>query len=282
VVLLSFEVIALVLRDGWDQAYRCVNAAPLLYLSHKSNSEITKENAMTQNAWKCVVAASLVSAWTLASVPLVAQSLSSVTQPVQVVNTPNVNVVNTSSVNVANTPTVSLAGGASVNVINPLDGGGNPTPLAVLEAVQPYEDSCVINFGGTASGYCNLQAIPSGKRLVIQEFDASAEIETGLKPLELALFTSAVYHDFTVTFMGNDVGFYDFFSTHQETRLYVAPSQTPRFFVYLSGNTNQGYHCAISGFLVDVPLGSSGAVAPAQPHGVPALPNRPSPVPGRQ
>ena len=116
---------------------------------------------MTQNAWKCVIAASLVSAWTLASVPLVGQSLSSgVTQPVQVVNTPNVNVVNTPGVNVANTPTVSLAGGASVNVTSPLDGEGNPTPLAVLDAIQPYEDSSAMSFSGEAGAFCLFQPIP--------------------------------------------------------------------------------------------------------------------------
>ncbi len=114
---------------------------------------------MTQNAWKYVIAVSLFSAYTLAAVPLFGQAL---TQPVQVVNTPNVNVVNTPSVsvtntpsvsvsntpsvNVANTPTVALEAGAGVNVSSPLDGEGNPTPLAVLDAVQPYEDSCPRSF----------------------------------------------------------------------------------------------------------------------------------------
>src|SRR5271169_3056172 len=117
---------------------------------------------MTQNAWKCVIAVSLFSACTLASVPLLGQNPSSVVQPVQVVNTPNVNVANTPSVNVTNTPNVSVANtpsvnvannptvtleaGASVNVNNPIDGEGNPTPLAVLEAVQQYQDRCTIIF----------------------------------------------------------------------------------------------------------------------------------------
>ena len=106
---------------------------------------------MTQNAWKYVIAVSLFSAYTLAAVPLFGQAL---TQPVQVVNTTNVNVVNTPSVsvsntpsvNVANTPTVALEAGAGVNVSSPLDGEGNPTPLAVLDAIQPYEDSCPRSF----------------------------------------------------------------------------------------------------------------------------------------
>ena len=89
----------------------------------------------------CMMGTALaIATCTLASVPLFGQG---VIQPVQVTNTPNVSVVNnpsvsvsnTPSVNVANTPTVTLEAGASVNVSTPLDGQGNPTPLAVLDAV---------------------------------------------------------------------------------------------------------------------------------------------------
>lgn len=191
-------------------------------------------------------------------VPTAAQGTTNVAGTVNVGNTPNVNVANTPSVNVTNTPTVTLAAGGSVNVTNPLDGQSMPTPLAVLDAIQPYEDSCIISFSGPG-GSCSFQAIPSGKRLVIQEFDASAGvvtgsagIETGLKPTKLILFTQRA-HSFTATFMGSDGSSYDFFATHQETRLYVAPSQTPFCAVTLNGNSNQKYSCALSGFLVDVP-----------------------------
>lgn len=203
----------------------------------------------------------------------------SVIQPVQVVNTPNVNVANTPSVsvtntpsvsvtntpsvNVANTPTVTLEAGAGVNVTSPLDGEGNPTPLAVLDAVQPYEDGCPILFSGSFVGSCDLQPIPSGKRLVIQEFDAQGSIETGLKPTSLALLTSILQHFFTATFMASSSGL-DNFATHQETRLYVAPTVAPACVVTLTGNSSQVYFCTLSGYLVDVPLGGSGAAAPAQ------------------
>src|ERR1700683_5203035 len=110
----------------------------------------------------CMIGTALAMATcTLISVPSFGQSpLQSVTQPVVVVNTPNVNVANTPSVSVtntpnvtitntpsvndANTPNVTLEAAASVAVTSPLDGEGNPTPLAVLDAVQPYEDSCLI------------------------------------------------------------------------------------------------------------------------------------------
>jgi hypothetical protein len=55
-----------------------------------------------------------------------------VIQPVQVVNTPNVNVVNTPSVNVANTPTVALSSCASVAVTNPARRPGKSHALPQL------------------------------------------------------------------------------------------------------------------------------------------------------
>jgi len=252
---------------------------------------------MTQNAWKCVIAVSLFSACTLATVPLFGQSPpQSVIQPVQVVNTPNVNVINspsvsvtntpsvsvtnTPSVNVANTPTVSLEAGAGVNVTSPLDGEGNPTPLAVLDAIQPYEDSCLILFAGSDSGMCDFQTIPSGKRLVIQEFDAAGTLETGLFPAAIVTGDGVVAHFFTATFMGSAGGFASF-ATHQETRLYVPATVAPVCSLGLSSTSNSGsYECQFSGFLVDVPLGSS--PAPAQRHRVPAPPIGRNPMPGRQ
>lgn len=193
------------------------------------------------------------------------------TPSVSVTNTPNVTISNTPSVNVANTPTVTLEAGAAVNVTTPLDGEGNPTPLAVLDAVQPYEDFCPILFSGSFVGVCDFQPIPSGKRLVIQEFDAQGTIETGLKPTSIALVTGFLQHAFTATFMGTLFGL-DNFATHQETRLYVAPTVPPACAVILTGNSSQVYDCELSGYLVDVPLGDSGAAAPAQHHQRPRNP----------
>ena len=175
---------------------------------------------------------------------------------VNIGNTPNVSVANTPSVNVANTPTVSLAAGAGVSVTNPLDGQNNPSPLATLDATQPYEDSCGSSFGGSDRGFCSFQAIPAGKRLVIQEFDALLAIETGLKPLYIIVNREnqgPVPHFVTATFMGT-TGLRDYFATHQETRLYVSSNQAPICFFQISGSSNLGqYDCQLSGFLVDVP-----------------------------
>jgi len=175
---------------------------------------------------------------------------------VNIGNTPNVNVSNMPSVNIANTPTVGLAAGSSVNVSNTLDGQNNPTPLATLDAIQPYEDSCGPSFNGSDRGFCSFQAIPAGKRLVIQEFDALLAIETGLKPLYIIVNREnqgPVPHFVTATFMGNS-GLRDFFATHQETRLYVSSNQAPICFFQITGSSNLGqYDCQLSGFLVDVP-----------------------------
>src|SRR5581483_11368559 len=108
----------------------------------------------TIQKWTCLVSA--LAACSLIAVPAFGQAgtkqpaSAMPVQSVQVVNTPNVNVANTPSVSVtntpsvdiANTPSVNLASGASVSVTSPLDSQGNPTPLAVLEAFQPYEDQC--------------------------------------------------------------------------------------------------------------------------------------------
>jgi hypothetical protein len=219
---------------------------------------------------KWMIVLSLFATFTLVAIPAIAQGKPTPpTQSVVVVNgagqpvptaaqgTTNVagtvNIGNAPSVNVANTPTVSLAGGASVNVTNPLDGQSNPTPLAVLDAIQPYDDFCRIDFSGGSGSACNLQTIPSGKRLVIQEFDAYGELEGGLKPISIKLLPGQLYHFFTATFMGSSGGA-DYFATHQETRLYVPSNTTPGCGVTLSSTSSfSRYYCQLSGFLVDVP-----------------------------
>lgn len=186
-------------------------------------------------------------------VPTAAQGTTNVAGTVNIGNAPSVNVANTPSVNVANTPTVNLSAGGSVGVTNPLDGQNNPTPLAVLEATQPYQDQCTLNLSGNDVGSCSFSAIPSGKRLVIQEFDALGVFIQGVKPLELAVNLQGYTHYFPATFMGTNSESVDFFATHQETRLYGL-SGAPICSVIVTSNSSGGYYlCQLSGFLVDVP-----------------------------
>jgi len=186
-------------------------------------------------------------------VPTAAQGTTNVAGTVGLASGSTVNIGNTPSVNVANTPTVSLAAGAGVNVTNPLDAQNNPAPLVTLEAAQPYEDTCEMLFNAGTDATCHFLSIPSGKRLVIQEFDAGGDLETGLKPIIVALKPVGTDHFFPATFMGTREGF-DFFATHQETRLYAGAARAPSCDVGLSGISNNGrYICQFSGFLVDVP-----------------------------
>jgi len=139
-----------------------------------------------------------------------------------------------------------------VSVTNPLDGQNNPSPLATLEAVQPYEDSCIIVF--SSGNTCNFQAVPAGKRLVIQAFDAQGKLETGLKPVSIFVLqqNDGISHFFTATFMGTTINL-DWFATHQETRLYVGSNGTLSCTVEIFASSNGAYTCVLSGFLVDTP-----------------------------
>jgi hypothetical protein len=186
------------------------------------------------------------------SLPVTVQN----TPNVNVVNTPSVSVTNTPSVSVTNTPSVTLEAGASVAVTNLPDSQGNPTPVATLEAVQPYASECDIFFSGSFEGGCNFTALPEGKQLVVQEFDAEGFIPAGNRPTDVELvYTMAGANFFPSTFMVS-VGGFDFLASHQETRLYVAQGMTPQCYVELAQNSSVGgYICNISGFLVDVPSG---------------------------
>jgi hypothetical protein len=148
----------------------------------------------------------------------------------------------TGTVNIGNTP--------SVTVRNPIDGQNNPMPIAVLEAIQPYEDSCQIIFADNNLANCFFKRIPDKKLLVVQEFDARGLTGLNVQPIFVSVFTTSnMFHYFPATAMGAEA-----FATHQETRLYVRSSQNFGCFVGLSvSSRGSDYDCQISGFLVDTP-----------------------------
>jgi len=206
-------------------------------------------------------------------VPTAAQGTTTVTGTVNVGNTPSVSVTNTPNVNIANTPNVTLSSGASVAVTSPLDGQGNPTPIATLEAVQVYGSSCVVRFNGSDYGTCSFTAVPQGQQLVIQEFDASGFVETGNRPLNVEIqntITGGNY--FPYTFLVTTGGA-DSLATHQETRVYVSQSVSPVCAISLPQYSNGGYVCDISGFLVDASMSQQGITVQHQKPRL-ALPNR--------
>src|SRR5215469_12039313 len=180
---------------------------------------------------------------TASPVPVAAQGTTSVAGTVNVGNTP--------SVSIAGTPTVSLAPGGSVSITNPLDSQSNPTPLTIMEGAQIYEDTCSTSFGGNNYGQCAFHALPAGKLLVIQEFDADILLETGTKPANLTLSGILSSHYFPATLMGNYNG--DQYATHQATHVYTRVGGTPSCFTTLSNFSNGSITCNISGFLLDQP-----------------------------
>ena len=186
-------------------------------------------------------------------VPTAAQGTTNVAGTVNLASGSTVNIGNTPSVNVANTPTVSLTSGASVGVTNPLDGQNNPTPLAVLEAIQPYESSCQVQAPIDYIGACGLQAVPSGKRLVVEELDAWLNIDTGVK-LTYALLYTTVPHTFAMTLLSSANNSSDSYGVQQATRLYFTGPGAITCSVLLSqpSYSGAGLTCGVSGFLVDV------------------------------
>ena len=145
-----------------------------------------------------------------------------------------------------------------VPITNQIDSQGNAAPLAVLEATQPYEDTCTISIVGRSGGSCTFQSIPSGKRLVIEEFDGQATLGLDamgdlVTPILIRLDTPSKPHFFPATPMGTSART-AYFATHQQTRIYIGSTMAPQCMLGLSGQVNVGtFVCDVSGFLVDVP-----------------------------
>jgi len=164
-----------------------------------------------------------------------------------------VNIGNNPNVIVANTPTVNLAAGSGITVNNPLDGQNNPAPLTVLEAVQLYDSSCAATFNGGSDATCSFQTVPSGKRLVIDEFDSFGLVATGVNPLVIGVNTFTATHFFPATSVMATGSGSNSFTGHQQTRLYLRAGVTPQCHVILNSVSGSEWDCQISGFLVDFP-----------------------------
>ena len=172
-------------------------------------------------------------------------------QPIPTAAQGTTNVAGT--VSIGNNPTVNLAAGSGITVTNPRNGQNNPAPLSTLEAVQIYDSSCAAVFNGGSDATCSFQAVPSSKRLVIDEFDSFALMPTGINPLLIGVNTFGDTHFFPVTSpMASGSGSNSFIG-HQQTRLYLRAGVTPQCHVILSGGSGAEWDCQISGFLVDVP-----------------------------
>ena len=148
-----------------------------------------------------------------------------------------------------------------------------PVPITDIHepALNAFQDTCFAVLLRTSSATCNFQTVPAGKRLVIEDADILLAVSPGIRPTQVAFFTplsangsfTGVGHHLTATFMASAPNFADFFETHQSTRLYVDPSQTPSCSVGLSGQSgflgtfgtfeDPFLFCNLSGHFVDVP-----------------------------
>ena len=246
---------------------------------------------MSSNKSNWVFPVSLVVAWTLITVPAVAQKqapgppppptqnvlvvngsgqpvptapqgTTNVAGTVNVGNTPSVTVANTPSVTVANTPSVSISGtptvalspGGSTGVTNPLDGSSNAIPLAITEGAQFLVETCSGNFNGNGSVGCSFPAVPSGQLLVVQEFDVQVSLDTGVKPQALYFGDGITNHYFSDTFMAT-FQTVDLYATHQPTHMYVFSGTIPTcgLLSNSNGSVNGYVNCQLSGFLIDHP-----------------------------
>ncbi len=191
-------------------------------------------------------------------------------KPVYITNTPlpvagTLAIGSLPSVTISNTPlpvsgTVAVSGGTvgisgpvqlssstPLAVSNALDSSSNPIPLVVAApALVPYQSSCTIGLTLT----CSFQGVPTGKRLVVQEFDIQVQVNGGtLNSVQLttSLGGSPSTHVFPVNNNGNN-----FYVTHQPTTLYADQSTTPFCGIDTNGSISGPTPvCNVSGYLVN-------------------------------
>ena len=161
-------------------------------------------------------------------------------------NTPNVTIANTPSVNIANTPVsvtgnVSLSTSSALPVVNELN-SGNPIPLVTTPgAIEAYQSTCNIGILLT----CNFTAVPTGKLLVVKEFDFDG-VGTSFSQLQLVTAIGgnpSVFHDFVGASMASH------FAAHQGTTIYADSTGSPLCSISAGGITTAT--CNISGYLVN-------------------------------
>ncbi|HEY4054300.1 MAG TPA: hypothetical protein VGL74_11170 [Terriglobales bacterium] len=180
--------------------------------------------------------------------------------PVIVQNTPlpvqgTVSVGNTPSVSVANTPSVTLAN-TSLAVINPLDNSSKPVPL-IISLPQAYESTCSLDVTGSSGGGCGLEAIPAGKKLVIQQINVDANLQ-GARLIVVSLGIGWNGAPRNPSFPIADNGTDGFGVLHQavsqHTAIYMDLSSikaAPTCDVALTGLASAGtVNCLVSGYLV--------------------------------
>lgn len=180
----------------------------------------------------------------------------------------NVNVVNTPTVNVGNTPTVTVSNfpatqpvSGSVLVANDT---ANPVPLRDVDnpASQPFA------FNGFSFWSVNSQTtgvsftVPAGKRLVIEQVSAQANVTSIAPTKQVTLYVSATAGGTVAAyyFTGTDVGEFagtgrDWVVASSQTRSYADAGTTVSITAFRSytDNYSDTINFYLSGYLVNVP-----------------------------
>jgi hypothetical protein len=164
---------------------------------------------------------------------------------------------------VTNTPAVTISGTPAVSVAN-----GVATPLFVKNvddpARQPFARDCAVEgFDSLGRGTCSFEAVPSGKRWVIETMSGQLSLDAGVKPIHIDLqLCSAGYatdNYFPAVFQGTSAFFFgDNFTVNQPVRLYsdnVLGCHGSTFVNLLVSNATPDGSAffILSGHLVDVP-----------------------------
>ncbi len=163
---------------------------------------------------------------------------------------------------VTNTPSVTISGTPAVSIEN-----SSVAPLFVKNvddpARQPFARDCLVEtFSPTGLGSCSFEAVPAGKRWVIETVSGQIVVDSGRKPFSINLqLCSAGYatdNYFPAVLQGNSAFFGgDFFTVNQPVRLYsdhVGGCHGSTFVnIGISDTTVGSAAFILSGYLVNVP-----------------------------
>src|SRR5262249_6242230 len=195
------------------------------------------------------------------------------TQNVNVANAPSVNasITNTPNVSVSNTPTVRLAHGTTVAITGTPTVTLNPTSTVPVfdvsnPALQPVYGTATVD---VPSGVGNLslatltlvpgsiQAVPAGKRLVIEFVSLDVTVPSGQKvliSLEYGTGGQVASQRISTTPVLDMPGVVDVFTASQPVRLYADPGTSVSFSLKRSDSSGIGrVNVRVSGHYVDIP-----------------------------
>jgi hypothetical protein len=139
---------------------------------------------------------------------------------------------------------------SALAVSNALDSSNNPVPVVVIQQGQPYQDSC--STGGTNT--CAFLPLPSGMRLVIQEFDSRTTLALPgvVEDVLVRTQVNGTFQNHGFFAAGSQTSTAGFYTVHHPTTMYADAGSAPRCFIDSDVTITPAF-CAISGYLVPAP-----------------------------